>query len=83
MITKTLWGFTEGTQLRNILFWPLLLHYRLMIHCASVEIFHKMTLVDETKVINDKFWVNQDQYNLGREAAQIFVLSSDKLRKYE
>ena len=48
-----------------------------------MEIFHKMTLVDKTKVINDKFEVNQDQYNLGREASQIFVLSSDKLGKYE
>ena len=43
-----------------------------------------MTLTDELKILDDKTKVNQDQYDLGREAAKIFALSSkDLLEKYK
>ena len=43
-----------------------------------------MTLTDELKILDDKIKANQAQYDLGREAAKISVLSSkDLLKKYE
>ena len=43
-----------------------------------------MTLTDELKILDDKIKANQAQYDLGREAAKIFALSStDLLEKYE
>ena len=43
-----------------------------------------MTLTDELKILGDKIKANQAQYDLGREAAKIFVLSSkDLLEKYK
>ena len=43
-----------------------------------------MTLTDELKILDDKIKANQAQYDLGREAAKIFALSSkDDLEKYE
>ena len=44
----------------------------------------KMTLTDELKILDDMIKANQAQYDLGREAAKIFVLSSKGLlEKYE
>ena len=49
-----------------------------------VRIFIKIRLTDELKILDDKFKVNQAQYDLGREAAKISALSSkDFLEKYE
>ena len=43
-----------------------------------------MTLTDELKILDDKIKANQAQYDLSREAAKIFALSSkDLLEKYE
>ena len=43
-----------------------------------------MTLTDERKILDNKIKTNQAQYNLGREAAKISLLSSkDLLEKYE
>ena len=43
-----------------------------------------MTLTDELKILDDKITANQAQYDLSREAAKIFALSSkDLLEKYE
>ena len=43
-----------------------------------------MTLTDELKILDDKIKANQAQYDFGREAAQIPVLSSkDLLEKYK
>ena len=43
-----------------------------------------MKLTDELKILDDKIKANQAQYDLGREAAKIFALSSkDFLEKYE
>ena len=43
-----------------------------------------MRLTDELKILDDKIKANQAQYDLGREAAKIFALSSkDLLEKYE
>ena len=43
-----------------------------------------MTLTDELKILGDKIKANQAQYDLSREAAKIFALSSkDLLEKYE
>ena len=41
-----------------------------------VWIFIKTTLIDELKILGDKIKANQAQYDLGREAAKISVLSS-------
>ena len=35
-----------------------------------------MTLTDELKILDDKIKANQAQYDLGREAAEIYPLSS-------
>ena len=43
----------------------------------------KMTLTDEFKILDDKIKANQSQYNLDREAAEIFALSSKELDMYE
>ena len=43
-----------------------------------------MTLTDELKILDNKIKVSQAQYDLSREAAKIFALSSkDLLEKYE
>ena len=43
-----------------------------------------MTLTDELKILDDKITANEAQYDLSREAAKIFALSSkDLLEKYE
>ena len=42
-----------------------------------------MTLTYELKIIDDKIKANQAQYDLDREAAKIFVLSSKELDIYE
>ena len=43
-----------------------------------------MTLTGELKILGDKIKANQAQYDLGREAAKIFVLcSKDLLEKYK
>ena len=49
-----------------------------------VWIFIKITLTDELKILDNKIKANQVQYDLGRETAKIFALSSkDLLEKYE
>ena len=43
-----------------------------------------MAVIDQIKVLDDKIKSNQAHYDLGREAAKIFALSSkDLLEKYE
>ena len=42
-----------------------------------------MTLTDELKILDDKIKSNQAQYDLDREAAKIFALSSKELGKHE
>ena len=42
-----------------------------------------MRLTDELKIFDDKIKANQAQYDLVREAARIFALSSKELDKYE
>ena len=44
----------------------------------------KMTLTDELiKILNDKIRANEVQYDLDREVAKIYALSSKELNKYE
>ena len=43
----------------------------------------KMTLTDELKTFDDKIKANQAQYDLDREAANTYALSSKELDKYE
>ena len=42
-----------------------------------------MTLTDELKTFDDKIKANQAQYDLDREAAKIYPLSSKELDKYK
>ena len=42
-----------------------------------------MTLTEQVKILDDKIKVNKAQYDLDREAAEIFTLSRDELEKYE
>ena len=42
-----------------------------------------MTVTDQIKILNRKIKQNESQYNLDREAAKIFALSSNNLDKYE
>ena len=42
-----------------------------------------MTVTDQIKVLNRKIKQNESQYDLDREAAKIFALSSNNLDKYE
>ena len=42
-----------------------------------------MTLTDELKTFDDKIKANQAQYDLYREAAKIYPLSSKELDKYK
>ena len=42
-----------------------------------------MTLTDQLEILDDKIKANQDQYDLDREAAKIFSLSSKELGKCE
>ena len=77
-------NYKERTN--NILFRLLILHYQLINLCISEKIFwihHKITLTDETKILNNKITTNQAQYNLDREAAKISALSSKELDNYE
>ena len=45
--------------------------------------FIKMTLTKKFKILDDKIKSNKAQYDLDREAAKIFALSSGELKKYE
>ena len=49
----------------------------------SFRFIIKMTLTDELKVLDNKIKLNQGQYDLGRQAAKMFALSSGELKKYE
>ena len=42
-----------------------------------------MTWTEQAKILNDKIKANKAQYDLDREAAKIFALSSDELEKHE
>ena len=42
-----------------------------------------MTLTDELKILDDKIKVNQAQYDLDREAAEMSALSTKVLDQYE
>ena len=42
-----------------------------------------MTVTDQIKILNRKIKQNESQYDLYREAAKIFALSSNNLDKYE
>ena len=42
-----------------------------------------MTLTEQVKILDDKIKANNAQYDLDREAAKIYALSSDELEKYE
>ena len=42
-----------------------------------------MTVTDQIKILNKKIKQNESQYDLDREAAKIFALSSKNLHKYE
>ena len=42
-----------------------------------------MTLTNELKIPDDKIKANQAEYDLDREAAKFFALSSKELDKYE
>ena len=42
-----------------------------------------MTLTDELKILDDKIKSNQAQYDLDREAAKIFALSSKEPGRHE
>ena len=42
-----------------------------------------MTLTEQVKILDDKIKMNRAQYDLDREAAKIFALSSGELEKYE
>ena len=41
-----------------------------------------MTLTEQVKILDDKIKANQAQFDLDREAAKIFGLSSKELDKY-
>ena len=49
----------------------------------SFRFIIKSTLTDELNILGDKIKVNQAQYELGREVAKIYSLSSDELEKYK
>ena len=40
-------------------------------------------MTEQVKILDDKIKANKAQYNLDREAAKVFALSSGKLEKYE
>ena len=42
-----------------------------------------MTINEQIKIIDNKIRSNQAQYNLGRQNAKIYALSSGELDKYE
>ena len=42
-----------------------------------------MTVTDQIKILDRKIKQNESQYDLDREAAKIFALSSKNLDKYE
>ena len=42
-----------------------------------------MTLTEQVKILDDKIKANKAQYDLDRETAKIFALSSKELDKYE
>ena len=43
----------------------------------------KMTITDQIKILDRKIMQNEAQYDLDRKAANISVLSSNNLDKYE
>ena len=47
------------------------------------DTLQKMTVTDQIKILNRKIKQNESQYDLDREAAKIFALSSNNLDKYE
>ena len=49
----------------------------------SFRFIIKSTLTDEVNILGDKIKANQAQYELGREVAKIYSLSSDELEKYK
>ena len=42
-----------------------------------------MTLTEQVKILDEKIKVNKAQYDLDREAAKIYALSSSELENYE
>ena len=42
-----------------------------------------MTLTEQVKILDEKIKANKTQYDLDREAAKIYALSSSELEKYE
>ena len=42
-----------------------------------------MALTDQLKILNEKIKVSKSQYDLDREVAKTFALSSGELEKYE
>ena len=42
-----------------------------------------MTLTEQVKILDEKIKANKVQYDLDREAAKIYALSSSELEKYE
>ena len=42
-----------------------------------------MTINEQIKILDNKIWSNQSQYNLDRQNAKISALSSGELDKYE
>ena len=45
--------------------------------------YYKETLADKINYLDGKIKVNQAHYDLEREKAKIFALSSDELKKYK
>ena len=46
------------------------------------DTLQKMTVTDQTKILNRKIKQNEAQYDLGRQAAKISLFSSNNLDKY-
>ena len=42
-----------------------------------------MTVTEQVKILDDKIRTNKAQYDLDRQAAKIYALSSGELEKYE
>ena len=47
------------------------------------DTLQKMTVTDQTKILNRKIKQNEAQYDLGRQAAKISLFSSNNLDKYK
>ena len=48
-----------------------------------MDSWHQLTSTDEILFLGDKIKANQAQYDLDKESAKIFVLSSEELDQYE